>query len=155
VLAAVGVGLPIGWLLCFGALLPYFLGLFFFLLFGLLLGAVMYRLTSAARPVPRGRLIAAAVIIPLFAWTVSVVVEAHDFPRQMADYSIGKAGKLPANMAADQFRAASEADVRRFLNERYPPGGTWGYIRWAVTSSRLEPPTALLHRPYVASQPRT
>ena len=30
------------------------------------------------------------------------------------------------------------AGVRRFLSERYPPGGTVGYLRWVVTSGELK-----------------
>ena len=46
VLAGVAVTLPVAWLLSFAGTLPFFLGVFFFALFGLLIGAVIYRVAA-------------------------------------------------------------------------------------------------------------
>ena len=155
VLVGAGAGLPLGWLLCYGALLPFFLGLFFFLLFGLLLGAVIYRVGAPARPMPRGRLVLGTAVVAFVTWAVSIAVEGYDFPRQMADKAIGDHRKLPEGTAtAEEFRRESAEQVARYLREHYAPGGVIGYIRWAVSSGRLERGVGQLRRPYQASQPR-
>ncbi|MHC4091457.1 MAG: hypothetical protein ACYSVY_14500 [Planctomycetota bacterium] len=154
VLAAAGLGLPLGWLLCYGALLPFFLGLFFFLLFGLLLGAVMYRLGGPARPLARGRLVLGTVVVVAVTWTVSMLVEGYDFPSQMADKAISQHRRLPEGVTTQTFRRESAADVARHLREQYAPGGAIGYMRWALSSSRLDRGVGQLRKPYQAAQYR-
>ena len=154
VAAASGVGLPIGWLLCYAGLLPFMLGLFFFLLFGLLLGAVLYRVGQRCRPLSRGAVRGGVLVVVVVAWGVSILYEGYDFPRQVASYSYKKIRKLPEGSTPEAFRRDCAADVARHLGEEFPPGGTIGYIRWAVTSSRIDPPVARLRRPFRSDQYR-
>ncbi|MCH7814236.1 MAG: hypothetical protein IID40_09475 [Planctomycetes bacterium] len=152
VLAGVGVGLPIGWLLCYGALLPFFLGLFFFTLFGLLVGAVVFRVVQGARPIPRSRIAGGTAVVVLAVMTVSLTVEGRDFPDQVGDFACQKARRLPEGMTASEFRQASAQQVDDYLSERFAPGGVVGYFRWALTSGELKPPLAMLRVPFRASQ---
>jgi len=154
VLAGAASGLPLGWLLSYGALLPFYLGLFFFVLFGLMIGALMYRLGAPARPIARRRIRLGTVLVVGFTWAVSITVEATDFPDQMATKAIEGWRKLPAGTTADDFRRESAADVARHLNDNYAPGGVLGYLRWSATSSRLDRGVGKLRKPYQASQPR-
>jgi hypothetical protein len=41
------------------------------------------------------------------------------------------------NRTLDEYRAEVREQVHTFLRERYPPGGTVGYIRWITTSGEL------------------
>lgn len=154
VLAAAGVGLPIGWLLCYGGLLPFFLGLFFFLLFGLLLGAVAYRVGLAARPLTKAAIVAGAAVVVVVTWATSILVEARDFPDQVAGEAIEQHRKLPEGMTPQTFRRQSADQIAAYLRERHPPGGVTGYVRWALSSSRVNPPAGMLRRPFKSSQPR-
>lgn len=139
--AAVGVGtivsLPFAWLLSHAALLPFFLGLFFFALFGLLIGAVIHRVASPGRPYGRTALVSGTAIVVIVGLTVSIVIESLDFPRKMAAEA-GDNTRYLGDLTIGEYRTAVAADVRRFLRERYPPGRVPGYVRWVLTSGQLE-----------------
>ncbi|MBN1489250.1 MAG: hypothetical protein JXA69_04975, partial [Phycisphaerae bacterium] len=53
VIAGLALGLPFAWLLAVLAFLPFYLGLFFFTLIGLLIGAVQFRVGKPAVPWPK------------------------------------------------------------------------------------------------------
>lgn len=148
------VGLPIGALLCYAALLPFFIGLFYFMLFGLLLGAVLYRVGQRGRPMSKRTVMAGVAVVVAVIWATSLLTEAYDFPGQVAAYSYEKIRRLPEGMTPDDFLRESGREVARHLAEQYAPGGVLGYVRWAATSSRIDPPVAHLRRPFVANQKR-
>jgi hypothetical protein len=139
--AAVAVGtlvsLPIGWLLSYAAALPFFIGLYFFALFGLLIGAVTHRIAAAGRPYGQLAVLVGTTLIVLVAWGLTVVKESRDLPTDIAAQAVRRTRDLGGRSAA-QFRTDVAEDVRRFLAERYPPGGTFGYMRWVLTSGQLK-----------------
>ncbi|GAF90181.1 unnamed protein product, partial [marine sediment metagenome] len=118
-------------------MLLLFLGLFFFALFGLVIGAVVYRVASPARPFNKTALIVGTTIIVLFVWTSSLVKEGRDFPSDMAGNAAANPKLRLGNRSIDDYRAEVAEQVRAFLSEHYPPGGTIGYIRWITTSGEL------------------
>lgn len=143
--AGVALAVPFGWLLSFAAALLAMLGLFFFMLFGLFIGAVMYRIGQAARPVSLWKLKLGAALVVFVGWTFSIAVEAHDFPgdvarralktkafRQRPGQTREAPGRPPQEITEEIVR-----HVRSYLRETYPPGGTIGYVRWAVTSNEF------------------
>ena len=69
------VGVPAGALLAYLAVLPMFLGLFFFLLVSLLVGAVMFRFGRSAAPVARRTLWAVGIAVVIVIWFTGLVVE--------------------------------------------------------------------------------
>jgi hypothetical protein len=122
--------------LSYAATLLFFLGLFFFALFGLVIGAVMHRVASRGRPYGRPALLVGTTVVVLVCWLVSIVNESRDFPNDMAAQAMKT--RYIGEQTATEFRAAIAADVRRLLNERYPPGGTLGYVRWVLTNGELK-----------------
>lgn len=147
-------GLPIGWLLAFGALLPFYLGLFFFVLLGLVLGAIVFRIGQVDRPLPRRRIVIGTGCVLAVTWLASLTTEARVFPGQVAQMAVEQYPKLPEGTTLASFRATSTAGIVNHLQENYAPGGLIGYARWAITSSRLDPPVGQLRKPFVASQGR-
>jgi hypothetical protein len=154
VAAASGVGLPIGWLLCYGGLLPFFLGLFFFLLFGLVLGAVAYRVGAPVRPVSRAAVLWGTAVVVLVTWLTSFLIEAHDFPEQVAYVAYRQPRRLPQGTTPETYRRESAEEVAAYLRQKHPPGGVLGYAHWALTSSQIDPPVGKLLKPFRSTQPR-
>ncbi len=149
------VGVPTGWLLSYGALLPFYLGLFFFMLFGLLLGAVAFRFGSPAGQLSKSAVRGGMAIIVAITWSASMYTEARVFPDQVAEESMRQCRKLPEGMSGpEEFRALAAKEVVAYMGENYAPGGVFGYVRWAVSSSLVNPPTGLLRKPFRSSQPR-
>ena len=130
------VALPLVWLLAYAATLPFFIGLFFFALFGLVIGATVHRVASPGRPYARGTLLAGTIVLVVGGWLVSICVEGRalpmDFARDAPDWTLDLHGQTRSQFVQDV------ADrIRSHLRENYPPGGTLGYVWWVVTSGEL------------------
>jgi hypothetical protein len=123
--------------------LPFYFGLFFFLVAGLLAGAIAFRLARAARPVPHGRILRGIVGVSAASTLVVVLWEYDHFAATVGDQpkfptarnAAVKAGRPPAaikTLATEKFKAVLDRD--------YPPGGPVGYVRWALAGGdmRLE-----------------
>ncbi|MFQ5590735.1 MAG: hypothetical protein ACE5HE_06215 [Phycisphaerae bacterium] len=128
--------LPLAWLLSYAAALPFFIGLFFFVLFGLIIGAVIHRVAAPGRPYGRSTLVMGTALVVLFGWSLSMLKEARDFPSDRADYVGRRTGDL-GGRTIEEFHEAVAAQVRQYLREKYAPGGVIGYIRWALTSGEI------------------
>ncbi len=136
-LAALAAGLPIGWLLATAALLPFYLGLFFFALLGLLLGAVQYRVGLSAAPLPKSSVYAGGAVVILVTWLISMGVEFRHLSADATRFvkesqrRLGKEDLL-------KIEQETPARVRATLAAAYPPGGMIGYMRWAARSGRMQ-----------------
>jgi hypothetical protein len=136
--AGVLVGLPIGWALSYGAALFAMLGLFFFMLFGLVVGAVMFRVAQPIQPIRPWRLRVGTAIAVLTTFGISMAVECYDFPRDVAHLTVKRFPRRPSGMPPDEIKISAERWTRQYLAEAYPPGGAIGYMRWKLTNDRLE-----------------
>ena len=134
---AAAISLPFAWLLSYAASLPFFIGVFFFLLFGLLIGATAYRVAAPGRPYSSVQLVMGTTVLVALVWGISIVKESRDFPGDVADRAVGRTRDLGERSVA-QFRREVADDVRRFLADRYPPGGVSGYVRWVLTNGELK-----------------
>ena len=118
-------------------MLPFYLGLFFFVLFGVVIGAAMHRVASPGRPYGQWALLAGTTLVVVAGWLTSVVKESRDFPADMAAEA-GNRTRSIGDQTIYEYRAAVRHDVRRFIREHYPPGGTLGYVRWVLLSGELK-----------------
>ncbi len=110
--------------------------MFFFALFGLVIGAVVHRVASPGRPYARGTVWAGTITLVVSGWLVSICVEARSLPMDLArnvpDWTLNLHGQKRSQFVQDV------ADrIRSHLRGNYPPGGTIGYVRWVVTSGEL------------------
>lgn len=130
------VALPLSWLLAHAATLPFFIGVFFFALFGLLIGAVVHRVAAPGRPYTHRVVMTGTVALIAGGWLVSIIVEAQALPMDLArnvpDWTLSLGG-----LTRSEFVANVAGRIRSHLDERYPPGGTIGYMRWVMTSGVL------------------
>lgn len=131
----------LSWLLARLIWLPFLFGLFFFLVAGLIAGAVGFRLAKPARPVPSGRIKAAVVVLSLLAAALTVLFEYRHFrdiaigdPPRFADArnAVVAAGGSLRELAARAANAFEKA-----LADHWPPGGTAGYVLWSIRSGSL------------------
>jgi len=153
--AAGGVGLllavPVGWLLATLVLLPAFLGLFFDMLFGLMVGAAVYRVARPACPVPRVWAATLGVLVAAAVWLVSLVgeyynVRGYDLPRYTsvgwqwfpvdgdATRSVRRffSRKALTREQLETLRSRTRQAFQQQLRERYPPGGFLGFLKWSA-----------------------
>ena len=131
------VSLPFAWLLSYAAMLPFYIGLFFFMLFGLVIGAVTFRIAVPGRPYRRFAVVAGTTLIVGVCWTASLVKESRDFPADLAADAVRRARDI-GQRSADEYRSAVAKEVRGFLREHYPPGGLVGYVRWTLLSGEMK-----------------
>jgi hypothetical protein len=68
ILVALVVSIPFCWLLSFAALLPFYIGLFFFALFGLVFGAVVCRVAARRGPYGSGTVLAGTTLLVFAVW---------------------------------------------------------------------------------------
>lgn len=137
VLIAAIASLPFCWLLSFAALLPFYIGLFFFALFGLVIGAVVFRFAAPGKPYRGSTVVMGTTALVLGAWGGSIWIESRDLPRDMADKAIRRTPDLRGS-TSEEFRGRVAEDVRKFMAERYPPGGVLGYVRWAASNGKFK-----------------
>jgi hypothetical protein len=129
--------------LAYLAALPFLLGLFFFLLLGLIIGATMYRVGSKAPTPATSTLWLLGSAAAVFLMAISLYTEYRAFPRSVEKRvraSISES--LPANQRAD-LRQGVRQFVAAELDAKYPPGGFLGYLRWAATNGKITCPRIL------------
>lgn len=127
-----------GILLSYVAFLMMLLGLFFYMLFGLIVGATVYRIGSAAQPISRLHLMVSLMLIVLSSWGVSLMWESHSFPDTVSRLVIEKTAQLPDGVSKIQLQEQTRQAARDILIERYPPGGMYGYFMWIFKSGTFE-----------------
>ena len=161
-LAGCALGVPVGWLLATLGALPFYLGLFFCLLFCLLVGATMYRFGRSARPIPSPALWATGIVVSLVVWGTSLYGEYCNVTGYQL-YTIGAKGIEPYPITGDVqkairksfgYRSLRPEETARMregarqgfleqLQTRCPPGGFLGFLRWATTKQELQLPRVL------------
>lgn len=127
-----------GVLFSYVAFLMAYLGLFFYALFGLLIGAMTWRIAAPGAPYSRGAVTAATTLIVGTSLVVSWAFEIYGLPHDVARQAVEKLRELPEGQTKQQYMAGVEARVRDVLAERYPPGGATGYVRWIMDTGRFD-----------------
>jgi len=127
------LSLPLAWLLSYAATLPFLIGLFFFVLLGLLIGAIVYRVAAPGGPYSPTALVIGTTTIVATVWCITLVKECRDLPDDMAKIAAQSTRDI-GDRGVDEFYTEVRRDVRQFLRERYPPGGIIGYMRWVLTN---------------------
>lgn len=136
-LAGAIVAAPLSWLLGDAAYLPFFLGLFFFTLFGLVIGAVTYRIAGSGRPYRSSTVRLVTTLLVLFALTGSIVKESSGFADDVIDDLLQNPRTQLGDRNVAQFKDDVRGEVRDFLKNSYAPGGLIGYLRWVVDSGEI------------------
>jgi hypothetical protein len=142
-IAGIILAVPLGYLLAFLAALPFMLGLFFFLLLGLIVAATMFRFGIKAPPPSRPVAWAMGTIVTVVLMGTMMWAEYQALPRSLN----GKVRKSYFESFTPEKLAEMQQGVRSFLSDymatNYPPGGLTGYLRWAATNGQMACPRIL------------
>jgi F0F1-type ATP synthase assembly protein I len=134
------LGIPTGILLAYLAALPGYLGLFFCLLFGLLIGASMYRVGKPAAPVPVGMLVSVAAVVTLLTVFTSVYAEYCELYRSVDNKVRDSFFESFTAERRQELRTQTYHNVDEYLARNHSPGGFVGYLGWIITDGDLEVP---------------
>jgi hypothetical protein len=120
--------------------LPFYFGLFFYLVAGLLAGAMSFRIARRARPVSRGRIIRGTFLVAVAAALVTLVWEYENVADTISDSKFAEARNAAARAHRSQaeIRSSATAGYKAALSRAYPPGGVVGYVRWAIKTGEME-----------------
>jgi hypothetical protein len=131
---------PLCWLLARLIWLPLYMGLFFFIIAGLLVGASSFRLASRSRPIQRPRIILGSLLVAIVGGAAFLTFEYFHFARTVGEaphFAEAKNTALQSGRTARSVEAAAAAEFQRELGTHYAPGGPLGYIRWAISSAAM------------------
>lgn len=120
--------------------LPYYMGLFFYQVAGLIAGSVGFRVARPQRPMRRRRLITGAILVAGAAWCVSIVFEYYDRVEGIARESEFYEAKLKAierGGSAGEVMERVRTGLRDHLRIEFFPGGVIGYVRWVVAGGEM------------------
>ena len=132
-------------LLSAGLSLPFMLGVFFFMLFGLIVGSVMFRCGEASRPVAKSKIVVATALVSLVCWGIALGREAVEFPEDFVEKALKKVYMPPDGY--DQVVGELHVFINDYLEKEYPPGGPLGYLRYAATGRTIEVETPSQPKP--------
>jgi hypothetical protein len=127
---------PLAWLLSHAVLLPFFLGLFFYALFGLVIGAIMHRVAAPRRPYSKLPVLVGTTLVVLFGWSLSILQEAEDSPAKLAEI-VSRRTRNIGDRTVKEFRSDVAGQIRDFIAQEYPPGGALGFVRWAASGGEI------------------
>lgn len=129
-----------GWAFSHVANLPFYLGLFFFMLFGLVLGAAIFRLLAAFGSLSRRSSWRVAIFFIALPWLGGLALEAQYFPTDVYDACVERHRLRRPSGAQDEnpLKQDIPQQARTFLREQYGSVLTLSYLRWAVQDGSLE-----------------
>ena len=138
-IAGLLVAVLLSWTLLSVALsLPFFLGLFFFMLFGLVIGAVMFRLANPHRPVAKSGIIVSTAIVSLICWAVALYGECVEFPEDFVNRAVKSSELYIPDNAYNEVCDQLDEFIVDYLKTNYPPGGVWGYLKMTAVGDPIK-----------------
>jgi len=129
-----------GWLLARLIWLPYYFGLFFYLVAGLLIGSVAFRSARPARPMSGRRILTGILLVAILSVAAAAIWEYEYVVRTIGDPPRFNDLRNAAVQRDDDVRDVARQVQRAFRNavaDAYPPGGVIGYARWAIDRGEL------------------
>jgi hypothetical protein len=135
------IGVALSKLLASAGLLPFvfgIVGVFFFMLVGLILGAILFRCGAGARPMRRGVLLVSVLVPTLAISAGTVVFEYRSVVVDNAEQALRVQNKNPR----DRKFAAEKRQMRRMIESywraRFAVGGVAGYVAWTLRGSKFK-----------------
>ncbi len=138
-MSAVGlvVATVLAWTLLSAALsLPFMLGLFFFMLFGLIIGAFMFRMGNPYRPVEKKHVLLTTILVSIVCWGTAMAKECMEFPQDFVDRAM-HSGKFFKVDTLAELRCELGEFIGGYLDKNYGSAGAIGYLRLAASGDPI------------------
>lgn len=157
-------GIPAGVILAYLAPMPFYLGLFFFLVFGLVIGAIMFRFGRGAVPVRPLTLNLIGSVVVLLTWGTTLVTEYATFSGLVARQTeTALFRRLTPQQRAEVVAKSHTHVMSQLLGRPYEGGAAdWlagfpKYLRWIARDGTMECPRTVDPSTFTfkASQRRT
>lgn len=120
--------------------LPFYFGLFFFLVGGLLVGAATFRLARPIRPIGRRPLIGGALVVGIVTFAVATAFEYRHFAYTVADppkFATARNAVVRAGGSLREFEdRAADAFIRE-ITKQYSSPGPLAYAMWTIKSGKM------------------
>jgi len=148
------IAIPFMILLMYCAWLPYWFGMYFFILGGLLFGAIWFRLASHVRPIPaaavRLRMIVMIVVLSAVYLLPEYSLKRRHLARDVANHSIQRVTVANTAEARQQRLDEAASHVDKVLRGYGP--GPFGYYVWNAIDGRMPPLPAYGGKPIMLTQ---
>lgn len=135
------IGVVLSKLLASAGLLPFvfgIVGVFFFMLVGLILGAILFRCGAGARPMRRGVLLA-SVLVPTVAISAGTVVfEYRSVVIDNAEQALRVQNKNPRDPKFAAEKAQMRQMIENYWRTRFGVGGVGGYVAWTLHGGKFK-----------------
>jgi hypothetical protein len=131
----------LSWLLVRLVWLPYYFGLFFYLIAGLLVSGIAFRIARTARPLSKVTILTGILSIAVAAGCAALYWEYRDRASSIGEYprfSAARAAAQTTGQSVSEVERAAVSAFRATLQSEYPPGGPIGYARWATASGEMK-----------------
>ncbi len=131
----------LSWLLARLLWLPFYFGLFFFLVAGLLGGGISFRFGRPARPVAAGRIVRGISLAVLVCGFFTLYCEYQYFAETVGDepkFPAARNAAVAAGRSPNEVRSLAAAEFKSRLRTDHPPGGPPGYVLWTIGSAEME-----------------
>ncbi len=115
--------------------LIFYLGLFFFMLFALIMGSTLFRFLSGLGRISKRAVTVSGALCVLLSWGGGFVLEASYVPQDTYMNCLPK--RLPGGLTPDDLRRQIHTQARQFLTERYGSNLTFAYLRWELAGGEM------------------
>ncbi len=140
-LLVVAMGVGLSKLLATAGLLPFIFGIvgvFFFMLVGLLLAAIMYRFGRDIAPLPRSLVIGSIVVLTLAITAGTVFFEYLEVLTKEAEEALRVNNLNPREEEQEEMIARMRQQIEDYWRSEHGFGGPIGYVAWAACGSVFE-----------------
>lgn len=120
--------------------LPFYFGLFFFLVGGLLVGAATFRIARPARPIGRRPLVIGALAIGLITYLITTVFEFRHFASTVADppkFARARNAVVQNGGSLNDLEARAADAFAAKLAQDYAPLTPLAYARWTIREGKM------------------
>jgi hypothetical protein len=135
------IGVALSRLLASAGLLPFvfgIVGVFFFMLVGLILGAILFRCGAGARPLGRGVLLG-SILVPTVAISAGTVLfEYRSVVNDHAEEALRVQKKNPRDRKFAEEKAQMRRMIENYWRTRFGAGGVVGYVAWTLRGDKFK-----------------